>query len=58
MLEAFEDEPGTLKKLQMLTVSQRREVLLWILKAKGVETRAKRIANIVNALATGKLGKR
>jgi Bacteriocin-protection, YdeI or OmpD-Associated/Domain of unknown function (DUF1905) len=58
VLEAFEDEPGVLEKFQGLTMSQRREVLLWILKAKHVETRAKRVANIVLALATGRLGKR
>lgn len=56
VLEAFEDEPGALEVFQGLTVSQRREMLLWMLKAKGAETRAKRVAQIVESMA-GRLRK-
>jgi hypothetical protein len=55
VLEAFEDEPGSLEVFQALSQAKRREVLLWILKAKHAETRAKRIAIIIGALAKRKL---
>jgi uncharacterized protein YdeI (YjbR/CyaY-like superfamily) len=51
VLEAFEDEPGALDVLHGLTVAQRREMLLWVLKAKGAETRAQRIARLVQEMA-------
>jgi hypothetical protein len=51
VLEAFEDEPGALEVFQNFTVARRREMLLWMLKAKGAETRAKRIARIVESMA-------
>jgi hypothetical protein len=51
VLEAFEDEPGALEVFEALTVNQRREMLLWTLKAKGDETRAKRIARLVEEMA-------
>ncbi len=51
VLEAFEDEPGALEAFQALTVAQRREMLLWVLKARHVETRAKRIARIVQEMS-------
>lgn len=50
VLEAFEDEPGALETFHNLTVAQRREMLLWINKAKHEETRAKRIARIVQEM--------
>ncbi len=50
VLEAFEDEPGSLEMFQTLTLAQRREMLLWMLKAKGAETRAKRIARLVEEM--------
>jgi hypothetical protein len=47
VLEAFADEPGALEGFQGLTVAQRRSMLLWVLKAKHPDTRAKRIARLV-----------
>jgi hypothetical protein len=51
ILEAFEDEPGALEMFQKLTVALRRSMLLWVLKAKGAETRAQRIARLVQEMA-------
>jgi len=51
VLEAFEDEPGALDTFHGLTVAQRRSMLLWTLKAKHAETRAKRIARLVQEMA-------
>jgi hypothetical protein len=51
VIEAFEDEPGALDVFQGLTVAQRREMLLWVLKAKHAETRAQRIARLVQEMA-------
>lgn len=50
VLEAFEDEPGALDVFQGLTVALRREMLLWVLKAKHAETRAQRIARLVREM--------
>jgi Bacteriocin-protection, YdeI or OmpD-Associated/Domain of unknown function (DUF1905) len=52
VLEAFEDEPGALDQFQRLTLAQRREMLLWVLKAKQAETRATRIARLVREMST------
>ena len=51
VLEAFEDEPGAHEAFQKLTSAQRREMLLWVLKAKQADTRAKRIARLVLELS-------
>jgi hypothetical protein len=50
ILEAFQDEPGALDTWMGLTVAQRREMLLWVLKAKGAQTRAQRIARLIEEM--------
>jgi hypothetical protein len=51
VLEALEDEPGSYEALQSLTVAKRRSFLLWVMKVQNPESRAKRIARLVQELA-------
>lgn len=53
MMDCLKDEPSALKKFKLLPGSHQRYFSKWIESAKTESTKAKRIAQTVNALAQG-----
>lgn len=53
VLECFEDEPDAKKHFFSLTKSHQDYFIKWIESAKTIETRSKRIAQMINALSRG-----
>ena len=53
VLECFEDEPDAKNHFYSLTKSHQDYFIKWIESAKTIETRSKRIAQMINALARG-----